>query len=99
MKSPKRTHVDAIKFTVVKSTMSLLIVAAALASSNPLAAQDKQDHLHRSLGTGNGALATQSRWSARGGGDWSNLTYWSLLSEVVDDQTRAPSVDPLSLQP
>ena len=104
MKSQKLTYMGAITFAVLKSTMLLWIavvtLSAALASSNPLAAQDKQDHLHRTLGTGNNALTTaQSQSSAFGGGGSFNLNYWSLLSTVVDDQNGAPSVDPLSLQP
>ena len=103
MKSRKRTYMGAIRFTLMKSTMLLVIavvtVSAALVSSNPMAAQDKQDHLHRTIGTGNDALVTQSQWSALGGGGAFKLNYWSLLSQVVDDQNGAPSVDPLSLQP
>ena len=103
MKSRKLTYVGAVTFTVMKSTMLLLIavvtLTATLALSNPLAAQDKQDHLHRTLGAGNDPTATQSQSSALGGGGSSDLNYWSLLSQVVDDQNGAPSVDPLSLQP
>jgi hypothetical protein len=102
MKSQELTYMGAITFTEMKSKMLVLIavvtLSAALASSNPLAAQEKQDHLHRTLGTGNNALATQSQSSTLGGGSF-NLNYWSLLSQVVDDQKGAPSVDPLSLQP
>jgi hypothetical protein len=103
MKFRKLTYMGAITFTLMKSRMSLLIavvtLAAALVSSNPLAAQDKQEHLHRTLRTGNDALATQSQSSALGVGGSFKLNYWSLLSQVVDDQKGAPSVDPLSLQP
>src|SRR5580658_5815574 len=101
MKSRKLTYVGAIRLAVAKSPVSLLIavvtVFVAVASSNQLAAQDKQDHLRRTLGTGNRALATQSQSS----GGWGSfkLNYWSLLSQVADDQKGAPSVDPLSLQP
>jgi hypothetical protein len=72
-----------------------------MAISFNLAAQSNQtnQHLHRTLGTGNDALATQSQSSALGGGGSFKLNYWSLLSQVVDDQNGAPSVDPLSLQP
>ncbi len=72
-----------------------------MAISLNLAAQSNQtnQHLHRTLGTGNDALATQSQSSGLGGGGSFELNYWSLLSQVVDDQNGAPSVDPLSLQP
>jgi hypothetical protein len=103
MKFRKLTYMGAITFTLMKSRMFLLIavvtLSAALVSSIPLAAQDKQEHLHRTLGTGNDALATQFQSSALGGGGSFKLNYWSLLSQVVDDQNGAPSVDPLSLQP
>ena len=75
------------------------VALAVLMISIALAAQDRQHHPHRTLGTGNDAVATQSQSSALGGEGSFNLNYWSLLSQVVDDQNRAPSVDPLSLQP
>jgi hypothetical protein len=103
MKSRKLTYVGAIRLAVAKSPVSLLMAVvtlfAAVALSNPLAAQDKQDHLHRTLGTGNDAVATQSQSYALGGWGSFDVSYWSLLSQVVDDQKGAPSVDPLSLQP
>ncbi|MGA7928080.1 MAG: hypothetical protein WCA20_19080 [Candidatus Sulfotelmatobacter sp.] len=79
--------------------ITALTLLVALAVPAQLAAQDKQAHLHRTLGTGNNALATQSQSSALGGGGSFNLNYWRLLSQVVDDQKGSPSVDPLSLQP
>ena len=78
------------------TALTLLVV---LTVSAQVAAQDKQDRLHRTLGTGNNALDTQSQSSSMGGGGAFKLNYWSLLSQVVDDQKGAPSVDPLSLQP
>ena len=76
-----------------------LTLLAALAIPVSTAAQEKQDPLHRTPSTGNDRVTTQSPKSALDGGGSSRLDYWSLLSQVVDDQKQAPSVDPLSLQP
>src|ERR1700677_5299703 len=103
MKFRKLTYMGAITFTLMKSRMLLLIavvtLSAALVSSNPLAAQDKQEHLHRTLGTGNDALATDRKSTRLGVRRSCKPNYWRLLSQVVDGQKGAPSVDPLSPQP
>jgi hypothetical protein len=102
MRSPKMKYMGTITFTLMKSRMLLLIAVVSLSAvlmSSKLSAQDKKDHLHRTLGTVNAALATQSQSSVFDDRDSFKLNYWSLLSQVVDDQNGAPSVDPLSLQP
>ena len=53
------------------TALTLLVV---LTVSAQVAAQDKQDRLHRTLGTGNNALDTQSQSSSMGGGGASNST-------------------------
>lgn len=93
MKSRKLTYMGVITFPVMKSTLLLLVAVVTLA------AQDKPDPPHRTSGAGNGPLATQSGSSPLSGAGSSSLTYRSLLTQVVNDQNGAPSVDPLSLQP
>ncbi len=76
--------------------ITVIALFAALARPVGLAAQDHADGKSRHRDT----LATQSQSSALGSSrGLFRLDYWSLLSEVVDDQNGAPSVDPLSLQP
>jgi hypothetical protein len=85
----------------MKSRRLTIAVATtvALTISLRLAAQEQGHHQQHqgTLGTGNDAVAIQSQSSALDGGSF-KLNYWSLLSQVVDDQNGAPSVDPLSLQ-
>jgi hypothetical protein len=77
------------------TSITVIALFAALAGPVGLAAQDYADGKSRHRDT----LATHSQSSALGSRGVVRLDYWSLLSQVVDDQNGAPSVDPLILQP
>lgn len=84
------------QMTAMKS-VSVLAASLAVIAGMPfgLTAQENAVGRHRH----HDPPANQSQSSASDRGKWSNLNYWNLLSQVVDDQNGAPSVDPLSLQP
>jgi hypothetical protein len=60
----------------------------------PLAAQERSTRLAH-----HGAVTIQSKPSAVDHADGRTKDFWSLLSQIVDDQNGAPSVDPQTLQP
>jgi hypothetical protein len=77
----------------MKSTMLVFATALTLClTATSLAAQERAPRRH-------GAITVQSKPLADDHAKGSTKNFWSLLSQIVDDQNGAPSVDPQSLQP